>query len=183
MSHNTAAKKGGYPLQRAELASIVEAVARLEPRVIAFDLLLLDHGNDQADAALAQALGKRPTVIAAAAVFPQAIQSVEDSDDSLLARLPRAEKFLLPLKMFTDRAAVGMVNLTTDQSGTARGFPMLCRTGDRLELSFPLRAAALAEAAEPVIGTDKLTLAGGDGSTGLDSALHSALYIRQGPIW
>ena len=44
---DTVAKQGGYPLPRADLAAIVDAIARLEPRVVAVDLLLLDHGHDQ----------------------------------------------------------------------------------------------------------------------------------------
>lgn len=179
---DTAAKRGGYPLPRAELATIVDAIARSEPRVIALDLLLLDHGNEQGDTALAQALGKRPAVIASAAVFSEATQSIEDSGNSPLARLPRAEKFLLPLKMFADQAAVGVVNLTNDRSGTPRGVPMLCRTGDKIELSFPLRAAALATGAEPTIGVDGLTLAGRHTPTDIDHVLPLAFYGRHGTI-
>jgi adenylate cyclase len=179
---DTAAKRGGYPLPRAELATIVDAIARSEPRVIALDLLLLDHGNEQGDTALAQALGKRPAVIASAAVFSEATQSIEDSGNSPLARLPRAEKFLLPLKMFADQAAVGVVNLTNDRSGTPRGVPMLCRTGDKIELSFPLRAAALATGAEPTIGVDGLTLAGRHTPTDIGHVLPLAFYGRHGTI-
>ena len=73
IDNDTAAKKGGYPLPRAELAGIVEAIARLAPRVIAIDLLLLDHGSDAGDAALAAALEKQSSVIAAAAVFPEPV--------------------------------------------------------------------------------------------------------------
>jgi adenylate cyclase len=151
---NTAASRGGYPLPRAELAGIVEAIARQAPRVIAVDLLLLDRGNEAGDAALAQALKRYPGVIAAAAVFPDAVQSIEPADNDALARLPRAEKFLLPLKTFSDNAATGVVNLTTDSSGTPRGFPMLFRTSDKVELSFPLRVAGLATGAEPAIQPD-----------------------------
>jgi adenylate cyclase len=127
---DTAASRGGYPLPRAELAGIIEAVARMAPRIIAVDLLLLDRGNEAGDAALAQALRRHPSVIAAAAAFPDAVQSIEPAESDALARLPRAEKFLLPLKMFADNAATGVVNLTTDSSGTPRGFPMLFRSSD-----------------------------------------------------
>ena len=44
----TVAKKGGYPLPRADLAALIDAVVRLEPRVVAVDLLLLDRANDRA---------------------------------------------------------------------------------------------------------------------------------------
>jgi len=88
---DTVAKKGGYPLPRAELAAIVDGIARLEPRVIAVDLLLLDRGDDGGNAALAQAFDKRPTAIAAAAVFPEEKQSIATEENGPLARLPRAE--------------------------------------------------------------------------------------------
>jgi adenylate cyclase len=179
---DTAAKKGGYPLPRTELAGLVDEVARFEPRVIALDLLLVDRGSAAGDAALARALKKRPSVIAAAAVFPDAIQSVETKENGALARLPQAERFLLPLKAFADHAASGVVNLTTDTSGTPRGAPLLFRTADKVELSFPLRAAGLAEGAEPAIQADKLLLGKRHISTDIDHLLPLAFYGRRGTI-
>ena len=145
-------------------------------------MLLLDHSNEAGDAALAEALKKHPSVIAAAAVFSDAVQSVDASENGALARLPRAEKFLLPLKTFSDHAATGVVNLTTDTSGTPRGFPMLFRTGDKVELSFPLRVAGLATGAEPAIQTDGLMLGKQHISTDIDHVLPLAFYGRHGVI-
>ena len=179
---DTAAKRGGYPLPRADLAAIVEAIARFEPRVIALDLLLIDRGSDQGDAALARALDQRPAVIASAAVFPEATQLVEADENGLLTRLPRPDKFLLPLKTFADHAAVGAVNLITDKSGTPRAAPMLFRTGDKIELSFPLRVAASADGTEPTVEADSLTLAGRRIATDIDHALPLAFYGRHGTI-
>ena len=179
---DTVEKKGGYPLPRANLAAIIDAIARFEPRVIAVDLLLLDHGNEAGDAALAEALGKRPTVIASAAVFPSATQLMETTEHGPLARLPRAEKFLAPLKAFSDHAAVGTVNLTTDRSGTPRGVPMLVRTSDKVELSFPLRVAAVAVGSEPSIHADGLTLGKRRIPTDTGQVLPLAFYGRQGTI-
>jgi adenylate cyclase len=178
----TVAKQGGYPLPRADLAAIVEAIARNEPRVIAIDLLLLQQGKDGGDAALAQALAKRPSVIAAAAVFPEAVQVLDADEKSPLARLPRAERFLVPLPVFTEQAAVGVVNLTTDKSGTPRGVPMLVRTSDKVELSFPLRVAALAVGDEPVIAADSLQLAGQEVPTDVDHVLPLAYYGPRGTM-
>ena len=82
----------------------------------------------------------RPTAIAAAAVFPEASQSVSaENDEGPLARLPSAEKFLLPLKKFADHAQIGIVNVATDQTGTPRSIPMLFRTErqDRAVVSAP----------------------------------------------
>jgi len=179
---DTVAKRGGYPLPRADLAAIVDTIARFAPRVIAVDLLLIDRGSDQGDAALAQAFDKRPTVIASAAVFPEATQLMEAGENGLLARLPRAERFLLPLKAFADHAAVGVVNLTTDKSGTPRGVPILFRTGDGVELSFPLRVAALATGTEPILEGDSLTLAGRHTVMDIDHVLPLAFYGRHGTV-
>ena len=143
---------------------------------------MLDHGSDAGDAALAAALEKQSSVIAAAAVFPDSVQSVDTSDNGALTRLPRAERFLLPLKTFSDHAATGVVNLTTDISGTPRGFPMLFRTADKVELSFPLRVAGLATGAEPAIQRDGLMLGKRRVSTDIDHVLPLAFHGRHGTI-
>src|SRR5882762_10048551 len=134
---------GSYPLARIDLARIVDAIARLQPKVIAIDLLLVDRGSDDGDEALARSLTGRASVIAAAAVFAQASQPIA-AENGPLARLPRAERFLLPLKRFADHAEIGIANVTTDRGGTPSSIPMLFRTRDSIEMSFSLRAAALA---------------------------------------
>jgi adenylate cyclase len=171
------AQKGSYPLARIDLARIVGAIARLEPKVIAVDLLLVDKATDEGDEALARSLAERPAVIAAAAVFPQASQSVfADNDAGPLALLPRADKFLLPLKKFSDHAQIGIANVATDQTGTPRAIPMLFRTSDRIEMSFPLRVAALAAGKEPTIEPNRLILDQRSIATDVDHALSIAYY-------
>jgi len=151
--------RGVYPLPRTDLAKIIDTIARLEPKVIAIDLLLVDDGPPDGDQALAKSLAVRPVVIAAGAIFPDASQSISsDTERGLLARLPTAERFLLPLKKFSDHAAIGVANVATDQTGTPRSVPMLFRTGNMVELSFPLRVASLAVGAEPAIEPDRLRL-------------------------
>ena len=169
--------RGVYPLPRIDLAKIVDAIARLEPKVIAIDLLLVDNGPPDADEALAKSLAARPAVIAAAAIFPEASQSVSSGNDKgPLSRLPTAERFLLPLKKFTDHAKIGIANVATDQTGTPRSIPMLFRTRDMVELSFPLRVASLAVGKEPVIEPDRLTLGQRSVPTDVDHALPMAFY-------
>jgi adenylate cyclase len=176
------ARRKGYPLARSDLARIVDAIAQFEPRVIAIDLLLVDHGQDGSDEALAQSFDKRPTAIAAAAIFAQAKQSIAGADEDPLARLPRAEKFLLPLKLFADHAAVGVVNVITDHSGTPRAVPMLFRASDRIEMSLPLRVAALATGTDPTVEPNRLVLAGRSIPTDIDHVLPLAFYGRRGTI-
>jgi adenylate cyclase len=170
-------KQGGsYPVARADLARLVETIAKLQPKVIAVDLLLVDRGPDDGDDALAKSLAGRPTAIAAAAVFPEARQSIAADDDGPLARLPQAERFLLPLKKFADVAEIGIVNVATDRSGVPRSIPMLFRTSDRIEMSFPLRVAALAIGKEPTIEPDRLVFERRSISTDVDHALPISFY-------
>jgi adenylate cyclase len=169
-------KQGSYPIARGDLARIVEAIAKLQPKVIAVDLLLVDRGPDDGDEALARSLAGRRTAIAAAAVFPEASQSIAAENDGPLARLPRAEKFLLPLKKFADVAEIGIVNVATDRSGIPHAIPMLFRTSDRIEMSFPLRVAALAIGKEPTIEPNRIVFDQRSVSTDVDHALPISFY-------
>ncbi|KRR07241.1 adenylate cyclase [Bradyrhizobium jicamae] len=173
---DTIVKLGGtYPLPRTELARIVEAIARLEPKVIAVDLLLLDKGPADGDAALAQSFAARPTVLAAAAIFPNVVQSSTENDGPL-AHLPKADRFLLPLPAFADRAEVGIANVATGQTGTPLSVPMLFRTRDKIELSFPLRVASIAIGERLTIEPDRLTFGDRPIATASDYALPISYY-------
>jgi adenylate cyclase len=179
----TVKQLGGYPLARSELARVVDAIAKLESKVIALDLLLVDKGPEQGDDALATSLAGRPTAIAAAAVFPEASQSVIASEDNgPLAGLPTAEKFLLPLKKFADHAQIGIVNVATDQTGIPRSIPMLFRTSDMIEMSFPLRVVALAIGKEPTIEPHRLLLDQRSVPTAADHAISITFYGPRGTI-
>jgi adenylate cyclase len=170
-------KQGGsYPLARTDLARMIDAIARLEPKVIAVDLLLVDQGTNDGDEALERSLTGRASVIAAAAVFAQANQSIAPEQDGPLARLPKADSFLLPLKRFADHAAIGIVNVATDRSGTPSSIPMLFRTQDRIEISFALRVAALAVGKEPIIEPGRLAIGERSVATDGDHALPVTFY-------
>src|SRR6267142_2144402 len=171
----TVEQGGSYPLARIDLARIVDAIARLQPKVIAIDLVLVDRGSDDGDEALARSLMGRPSVIAAAAVFAQASQPIA-AENGPLARLPRAERFLLPLKRFADHAEIGIANVTTDRGGTPSSIPMLFRTHDSIEMSFSLRAAALAIGKEPTIEPNRLAFGERSVATDADHALPVTFY-------
>ena len=166
---------GAYPLPRAEIARIIEAIARLEPKVIAVDLLLVDKRPTDGDAELAKSLAARPTVLASAAVFPYVLQPSAE-DDGPLARLPRADRFLLPLPEFADRAEVGIANVATGQTGTPQSVPMLFRTNDKIELSFPLRVASLAIGEKLTIEPGRLLFGDRPVATASDYALPISYY-------
>ena len=149
---------GTYPLARAELARIIDAIAGLHPKAIGVDILLLDQGAVEGDRALAEALGRSTSILAAAAVFPEGQQRIETNRDDALASVPSAKQFLLPLKPFSDVAAVGVVNVATDRNGTPRLVPMLFKSEDRIEASFPLRVVSVAQGIEPAFEPGRIML-------------------------
>ncbi len=173
-------KAGSYP--RIDLARLIDVIARLQPKVIAIDLLLVDPGTDDGDEALERSLAGRASVIAAAAVFTQASQSVAAEKDGPLSGLPKAERFLLPLKRFAEQAEIGIVNMTTDSSGTPNSIPMLFRTQDRIEMSFSLRAAALAIGKEPTIEPNQVMFGERSVATGANHALPITFYGPRGTL-
>ncbi|WP_035663496.1 CHASE2 domain-containing protein [Bradyrhizobium sp. Ec3.3] len=174
---DTVVKRGGrYPLPRADLARVVDAVAQFKPKVIAVDLLLVDPGARLGDAMLARSLAAGPTVLAAAAIFPTTSDTVARSSEGPLAALPQAERFLLPLPAFADHAEVGIVNVATGQSGSPLSVPMLFRTGDKVELSFPLRVASRALGQPLTIAPDHLMLGDRTVSTDTDFSLPITYY-------
>lgn len=172
--------EGTYPLSRATLARLVDTIARLGPKTIALDLLLVDPGAKDNDAALARSLSGGTSVIAAAAVYPGGEQWTVG--EGPIAHVPNAERFLWPLKAFSDVAAVGVVNVVTDKTGTPRFVPLLFRAGDRLEASFPLRVAAMAAGEDPEIAADHLSLGGRSIRTDIGHILPLTFYGPRGTI-
>ncbi|MET4387778.1 adenylate cyclase [Bradyrhizobium sp. F1.4.3] len=174
---DTVVKRGGsYPLPRADLARVVDTIVRFKPKVVAIDLLLVDRSAAIGDATLAHTLATGPMVLAAAAIFPSASQTVAPGSDGPLAVLPQAERFLLPLPAFADHADVGVVNVATGQSGSPLSVPMLFRTRDKVELSFPLRVASRALDKPLTIAPDHLMLGDRAVPTDTDFALPITYY-------
>ena len=75
-------------------------------------------------------------MIAAAAMFPKR-RSDRNRASRPAGAAARAERFLLPLQAFADHAAIGVVNVATDQSGTPRAIPMLFRSSDTGRIVVP----------------------------------------------
>ncbi len=173
---------GSYPIPRAELARLVDALRALDPRVIAIDMLLLDKGDPAGDAALVAALRKGPSVIAGAASFAAGRQRVGGDPADPLAGVPEAADFLFPMPGFADAAAVGIVNVSTDESGTPRFLPMLFRSPDRIEASFPLTAAVQSLRTDPAIEANGLVLGGRTIATDIGQLLPLAFYGPRGTI-
>jgi adenylate cyclase len=152
------AAANGYPLKRVVLARLLEEISALKPKVVSLDILLVDAGPESGDAALANSLRQVPSVIAAAGVFPKSIQSVTPDPDDPLATIPVASEMLLPNARFADAAAIGVVNVSTDQTGTPRYIPLISRGAGRVDSSFPLRVASMALGTNPAFTPAALTL-------------------------
>ncbi len=177
-----AREQGGYPLPRASLAKIIDGLAGFDPKVIVIDLLFVDPGQEAGDQALERALGRTTSVIAGAAVFAEGKQWISGEKDGLLAGVPSADRFLLPLQRFADHAAVGVVNVATDRNGTPRFVPMFFRAGDHVEASLALRVATVASAADPGIEANRVTLAGRSIRTDVSHVLPLTFYGPRGTI-
>lgn len=175
---DTVVKRGGsYPLPRADLARVVDTIVQFKPKVVAIDLLLVDRSAAIGDATLANTLATGPMVLAAAAIFPSDSETVTPgSEDGPLAVLPQAERFLQPLPAFADHAEIGVVNVATGQSGSPLSVPMLFRTRDKVELSFPLRVAARALDEPLTVAPDHLRLGERVVPTDSDFALPITYY-------
>lgn len=177
-----ASRAGGYPLPRAALADIIAALAGLGPKAIAIDLLLVDPGPEPGDTDLVAALAAGRSIIAAAAVYADGSQWVEGSGNASLDRVPHAERLLLPLGRFGAVAAIGVVNVATDFSGTPRAVPMVFRAGDRLQASLPLRTAAVATGEDPDVQPGSVTVAGRTIPTDIGNLLPLNFYGARGTV-
>jgi adenylate cyclase len=178
----TVQEAGSYPIPRSTIAQLVEGIGRLEPKVIALDLLFLSPGLPEEDKALSTALGNTKSVLASAGVFDRSVQTLFAMGQSEFNRVPLARNVLLPIEPLAQVAAVGVVNVATDASGVPRHVPLLLRAGDRLLPSFPLRAASVAFSQNPEIGANRIDFNGRSARTDLGYSLPLRFYGPRGSI-
>ncbi|HEY8381233.1 MAG TPA: adenylate/guanylate cyclase domain-containing protein [Microvirga sp.] len=161
----TVREAGRFPLPRATIAELVRALARLDARAIGLDILFIDPGPPEDDAALAAALRDARAVIAAAGLFRPAAAPVSG--------LRAVAEVIRPVEPLRDAAAFGLVNVATDHAGTPRHVPLLLRYGDEVLPSFPLRLAARAASEAVELGADRVSF--GAAETRTDIGLHLPL--------
>lgn len=157
---DTLREAGSYPLPRDLLARIVRELAAHGPQVIAIDMLFVDPGKPDADALLTDALRASPAVIAAAGLFDKDRTGSNGRPDLMNADVvPAPSDVLWPIAAVRNAARVGLVNVSTDETGVPRFVPMIFRAGETIAPSFVLAAASAALNAEPIFGNDTLKLA------------------------
>jgi adenylate cyclase len=164
IDEDTIREAGAYPLPRATLARAILAIGALEPRGIAIDILFAGGTDPTADQALADAVSATKASAAAAAVFV--------AQSAWAGEMPSPASIVGPLPTIAAVARLGLVNLTTDQSGIARHAPLLFRPGDKIVPSFVLTAVNPA-GARAVFRDDKVRI--GDTETDLDLGFHLAI--------
>lgn len=157
----------GFPVSRTALARLVERIAEAGASALAVDILLLDEADPAADAALAAALGRIASVLAAAALFAK--------EPAGPRPLPRARETLWPAPAFADRAQAGLVNLSTASTGTPRHAPLLVLTARGPAGHFALQAAAAASGVTPRLAPGEVAF--GERVVPLDLGLHLPLRI------
>lgn len=181
IDERTIAAAGGYPLPRASLARLMEALRAARPRAVALDMLLLDPGPAEADAGLAAALAGLPAVVGMAATFART-GSERRARLGSVDGLPVAETLARPTERLRAAAQGGLVNVATDAGGTPRHVPLLVAHEGAVLPSLPLRAAMLAAGGRPAFEADAVRLGGTRTPLDLGAALALRFYGPQGSV-
>jgi adenylate cyclase len=166
-------ESGGDAPTREMTARIVRAVAEFHPRSIAIDIAFLKPRDEGADQELARALKASPSVVAAIGDFDSINTPGRESETGDLALAPKPSSVLWPIDAIRDASQAGLANVSTDSSGVPRYIPMIYQTPDGAAPSFALAAASQALRAEPVLGADRIEIAGQ--SRGMDLGYHMPL--------
>ena len=156
----TLSEAGGNAPTREMMARLVRALAGFHPQSIAIDVAFLNSRDAEADSELANALKAAPAVVAAIGVFDPAGRSGGAVEPGDLALAPKPSSVLWPIEAIRDAAQVGLANVSTDSSGVPRYIPMIYQTPDGVAPSFALATASQALEAQPVLGPDRIEIAG-----------------------
>jgi signal transduction histidine kinase len=139
VDEETVSRYGPLPLNRVVLAEALNRVASAKPNVLVVDVLLSERTQQKSDASLADALGRFPKVVLAAALEP-----APDGKES---------RWITPLPEFESQAyAIGHVHLEPDRDGIARSLLLAKANGENRywALGFEAFRAALGAQVPPV---------------------------------
>jgi adenylate cyclase len=150
----TVAAAGRYPLDRKQLARLIDGVRLAGATGIAIDMLLVGPTEDEADSALAAAIGRLPVAIAGAAQFTDRRERTSP--------VPAPSEILRPLPILAAAGQLGLVNVATDAGGTPRQIPMVFDIGPSTETSLVLRALGLHVGKLPSLTADGLRIGSRD---------------------
>jgi CHASE2 domain-containing sensor protein len=169
------ARYGQWPWPRAELARLVQAIAKLQPAVIGLDLLFPEpdrHGADH-DRRFADALRETRSVLAVAGTSGRGVNArggfpparIEGADP-----LPRLRRFdsLIRSTPVIDRAAAGHGVISADAHDVIiRGLPM---------------AVAIQGAIAPTLGLEMIRIAAGESAVRVRAGTAGVSAVGTGDI-
>jgi adenylate cyclase len=156
----TLALTEGHALTREMVSRIVRAIAAARPRAVALDMAFPDPRDPEADGKLADALRSTASVVASIGVFSPRTPAAEPARKSEFPLAPKPSEVLWPTEPIRDAAETGLANISTDASGVPRYVPLIFEAPEGVVPSFALAAVSAALRADPVIGPDRIDLAG-----------------------
>lgn len=112
------AQVGNWPWDRSRHAQLIEELSKLEPSVIAMDILFLEQSGEGADAALAKAIKEAGNV-----VLPHTFVERLDGDEGARPAFPLAV-------LGNAAASQGHVSIFPDQDGVVRRFAPKYQVGN-----------------------------------------------------
>ncbi|MBI3465014.1 MAG: CHASE2 domain-containing protein [Planctomycetes bacterium] len=140
----TVAQYGPLPLNRATLATGLEALAEGRPRVLAVDLLIAEPGEPRADDRLRRALHSFPNVVLGAAL---------ESDADLSPR------WIMPIPAVAEGHSIAHVHAAPDPDGNVRAVLLRKEGAGRRLWALGLEAVRLAISADrPLEANDSIVL-------------------------
>lgn len=146
-----AEEHGRYPWSRAVFGQLLEGLARQEPAAVIFDILFIEPHKDHVedDLFLIRTAQRLPN-----AFFPMAQLTADSAETSRsgyrLRELPGIERtaqadpearaaLLLPLPGLRDTGRIGAINITADDDGVVRRYPLYQHIGGWRIPSLPTR--------------------------------------------
>ena len=155
-----------HAVSRGTLARLVRAIVDLHAQAVALDIAFLDSKGEKEDGELAGALKSTTSVVASIGIFgggepsgggSQRDQSASSED---LTFAPKPSEVLWPTDLIRDATQTGLANVSTDSSGIPRYVPLIFEIPDGVAPSFALAVASASVGADPVLGPDRIELAG-----------------------
>ncbi len=124
---------GRYPWSRAVYGSLLEGLARQNPRAIMFDILFTDPQKEHAqdDLYFIEVASKLPNVYFSMVRLPASVdeqgillKQVKGVSPTPAAKPEARAALLLPLPGLADTGRVGAINVFTDADGVIRRYPL-----------------------------------------------------------
>jgi adenylate cyclase len=152
------ARLGRWPWPRSTIADLVSRLGNLGAAVVAVDVVFAEPEGETADAILAAAIAKTPTVLGAiltqggSATQIPSKHGLATAGDDPLPFLSRFSSVVLPLPALNAAAAgIGALNWLADRDQVVRRVPVVFALGDKAVASFLVEILRVAQGASTVV--------------------------------